>query len=148
VQDEFNINEISLNGFQVVRGLYFSRQLEPSFTIWYSSVAFNMAAFSALHNCESISILINSDTRCVIIKPITSKDRDAINWLKPPDYQKHQKLECARFTHQLFDLWQWDKELHYRTNGRLVTSDKKLMLIFDFSRPEVWRGLKMVNDFE
>lgn len=148
MQDDFNINEISLDGFQVVRGQYFSRQLEPSFTIWYSSVSFNTAAFNALNNCESISIMVNNNTRCVIIKPIPSKDRDAISWLKPPDSKKYRKLECSKFTHQLYDLWGMDKELHYRTNGRLVKADKKLMLLFDFSKPEAWRGVKMVSDFE
>ena len=148
MQDEFNFGEISLDGFQVVRGHYFSRQLEPLLTMWYSSISFNMSAFSALHNCESVSIMVNNKTRCVIIKPISSKDKDAINWLKPPENHKYRKLECTRFTQQLFLLWEWNKELHYRTNGRLVTADKKLMLLFDFSRPEVWRGLKMVSDFE
>lgn len=148
MQDEFNINEISLEGYQIVRGQYFSRQIEPSLTLWYSSIAFNLASFSALNNCESISIMINSNTRCVIIKPVSSKDRDAVNWLKPPDSQKYRKLECSKFTRQLFELWGWDKDLHYRTNGRLVSADKKLMLLYDFSKPEAWRGLKLVNDIE
>ena len=148
MQNEFNINEISLDGFQVVRGMYFSRMLEPSFTIWYSSVSFNLATFSALNNCESVSIMVNNNTRCVIIKPVPSKDRDAVSWQKPSENQTYKKLECSKFTHQLFDLWEWDKELHYRTNGRLVTVDKKLILLFDFTKPELWRGLKMVSDFD
>ena len=147
MQDEFNICEISLDGFQVVRGQYFSRQLEPLFTIWYSNISFNTAAFTALNNCESVSIMVNNKTRCVIIKPVPSKDKDAISWLKPPENQKYRKLECSRFTQQLFQLWEWDKELHYRTNGRLVSADKKLMLLFDFTKPEILRGLKVVSDF-
>ena len=47
--------------------------------------------------------------------------------------------------HQIFDMWGLDKELHYRANGKLVTADRKIMLLFDFNRPEAWRGLKMVN---
>lgn len=148
MQSEFNINEISLDGFQIVRGQYFSRQIEPSFTIWHNRVAFNLAALNSLNNCETISILVNNRTRCAILKPVPSKDRDAINWLRPMENEKYKKLECSRFTHQLFDIWGWDKDCHYRTNGKLVKAEKKLMLLFDFTKPEVWRGLKLVNDLE
>jgi len=148
MQDDFNINEISLDGYQVVRGQYFSRVMEPSCSIWYSSIAFNTAAFDALNSCESVSILVNGNAKCIIVKPVPSKDRDAVNWLRTKEKQKYRKIECSKFTHQIFDMWDWDKELHYRTNGRLVKVDKKLMLLFDFTKPELWRGLKMVSEFE
>ena len=47
--------------------------------------------------------------------------------------------------HQIFDLWGLNKELHYRATGQMVMADKKVMLLFDFSKPEAWRGMKMVN---
>lgn len=148
MQDGFNINEISLDGFQVVRGYYFSRQVEPSFTIWYNNIAFNSAAFNALNGCESVEILVNSAKRSIVVKPIPSTDRDAVNWIKPADTHKYRKLECSKFAHQLFEFWNWNKELHYRTNGKLVTVDKKIMLLFDFTKPEAWHGVKMVSDFD
>jgi hypothetical protein len=148
MQENFNINEISLEGYQVVRGLYFSRIIEPSCSLWYSSIAFNTAAFQALNNCEAISILVNSEARSLIVKPVPTKDRDAIKWLRPNDNQKYKKIECSKFAHQLFDMWGWDKELHCRANGRLVKADKKIMLLFDFTKPELWHGLKMVSEFE
>jgi len=148
MQDDFSISEISLDGYQVVRGQYFSRVIEPACSLWYSSIAFNTATFSALNSCDSVSILVNANARCIIVKPVSSRDRDAVNWLRDKEKQKYQKIECSRFTRQIFDLWGWSNELHYRTNGRLVMVDKKLMMMFDFSKPELWRGLKMVSEFE
>lgn len=148
MQDDFNIGEISLDGYQVVRGQYFSRMIQPSCSVWYSSIAFNAASFDTLNSCDSVSILVNGNTRCILVKPVPSKDRDALSWLRKNQNHKYQKIECSRFTHQIFELWGWDQELHYRTNGRLVMVDKKLMLLFDFAKPELWRGLKMVSEFE
>ena len=148
MQEDFSISEISLDGYQVVRGAYFSRVIEPSCSLWYSSIAFSTAAFDALNNCESVSILVNGNTRSLIVKPVSSKDRDAITWLRTKEKAKYKKIECSKFTHQVFDMWGWDTELHYRTNGRLVKADKKIMLLFDFAKPEMWRGLKLVNEFE
>lgn len=50
--------------------------------------------------------------------------------------------DVAAYLHvyHLLNLWEWDKELHYRTDGRPVTADKKLMLLFDFSKPELCAG--------
>lgn len=148
MQGDYSISEISLEGYQVVRGQHFSRVIEPSCTLWYSSIAFNATAYNALNDCDSVSVLVNGDTQCIIVKPVPSKDRDAVNWSRKKVKQKCEKIECSRFAHQVFDLWGWDKELHYRTNGRLVMADMKLMLLFDFSKPELWRGQKMVNELE
>jgi hypothetical protein len=148
MQDDLNISEISMDGYQVVRGEYFSRVIQPSCSLWYSSIAFNKATFDALNNCDSVSILVHGKARCIIVKPVPSRDQDAVSWLRNNENHKYQKTECSRFTHPIFDLWGWDKELHYRTNGRLVMADKKLMLLYDFSKAEQWRGLKMVREFE
>lgn len=147
--DGFNMNQagnaISMEGFQLVSGQMFSRVLEPSMSIWYSSISFNTACYSALNDCGCIQLMVNSKAKRILITPCPAKDKDAITWLKPTDRHKYKKIECSKFTHQLFDVWGLDKELHYRTNGKLVTSGNRVMLLFDFTAPEHWRGLKMVN---
>lgn len=148
VQDDFVIGDISMDGFQVVRGRYFSRQLEPALTLWSTSLSFNVPAYAALNNCESIQILINPEQKQILVKPAPSKDRDAINWIKDPAKPKTTKLECSMFTRQLFETWGWDENMRYRINGKLVKFDRKLMLLFDCGSPEVWNGMKLVKENE
>ncbi len=145
-QDDFVIGDISMDGFQVVRGQYFSRQLEPAMTLWNTSISFNVPAYNALNNCESVQLLVNPDTKRILVKPAPSKGSDAINWIKDPSDPKTTKLECSMFAKQLFETWGWDQTLRYRTNGKLVKFDRKLMLLFDFSRPEKWKGMKLVKE--
>lgn len=143
-QDDFVIGDISMDGFQIVRGCYFSRQLEPALTLWSTSISFNIAAYTSLNNCQSIQLLVHPGTKRILIKPTLSRDQDAINWIKDPSSLKSTKLECTMFTKQLFETWGWDKAVRYRTNGKLVKFDRKLMLLFDFNHPEVWKGTKQV----
>ena len=145
-QDDFVIGDISMDGFQVIRGRYFSRQLEPALTLWNTAISFNIAAYTALNNCESIQLLINPDTKRILIKPSLSKDQDAINWIKDPSSPTSTKLECSMFAKHLFETWGWDKTMRYRTNGKLVQFDRKLMLLFDFNHPEIWKGIKSVKE--
>ena len=47
---------------------------------------------------------------------------------------------------QLYEQWGWNEALRYRSNGKLVKYDRKLTLLFDFTRPEIWKGMKLVKE--
>lgn len=146
MSEDFVVGDISMEGFQLVRGQYFSRMLEPALSFWYNSLSFNVAAYAALNNCESIQLLVNQRSRCILAKPAPSKERDSINWIRDPANPKTTKIECSMFTRQLFEKWGWDEAYRYRTVGKLVKYDKKLMLLFDFTHPELWQGQKLVKE--
>ena len=97
-QADFVIGDISMDGFQVVRGLYFSRMLEPSLKLWNTAISFNVPAYSALNNCESVQMLVNLEQRKILVKPVPSKEPDAINWIRDPAKPKTTKMECSLFT--------------------------------------------------
>lgn len=136
------IQEISKEGFQVVSGQMFQRVLrlgQPTATIWPNSVSFSKAALQALNVCERIRIEVNAAKRCILIVPVTEKDPDNVRWLKSGKELTARKIECTAFTSQLYNSWGWKKDLAYRVTGRIVTAEKKVMLLFDFSAPENWK---------
>ena len=135
------LKEVSLNGFQVVSGDMFRQATRlnlPAITLWYNSISFSKATVTALNNCERIRIEVNPGTRCILLIPVTSKDKDAVRWVKTGKEVQPRKIECLAFTSRLFDGWGWNKKNVYRTTGRIVSSDKKIMLLFNFSDPETW----------
>lgn len=135
---DFGIKTVSLDGFQVVQRKYFSRQTEPAMTIWNTAVAFNTASHDALNNCETIEIYVNEKTKCIAIMPAPSKNKEAVQWTKRgKTTKKYNRIECTMFARQLFKSWKLDPDYHYRTPGKLVQCDKKLIIIFDFSQYEV-----------
>ena len=136
------IQEISKEGFQVVSGELFQRvprMGQPMATLWPNSISFSKAALQALNMCERIRVEVNPTKRCILIVPVTEKDKDNVRWLKTRKEPAARKIECTAFTSQLYDSWGWKKDLAYRVSGRIVTAEKKVMLLFDFSMPESWK---------
>lgn len=137
------IPEISLEGFQVIHGDIFrgrQRSSYPAATLKFNSISFNRAALSALHNCERIRFEINPQTKAMVIIPVTAKDVDNVSWTKNGKEPTPRKIECIGFASYLFELWKWNKEFTYRSTGKVVTADKKVMLLFEFSNPEKWKS--------
>ncbi len=135
------IKEVSFEGFQVVSGKLFKntmRMNQPTITLWYNCISFSKAAMIALNNCERVRIEVNPETKRILLIPVTSSDTDAVHWVKTGKELKPRKIECSGFTSQLFERWDWDKKYVYRAIGRIVSFDKKLLLLFDFSEPQSW----------
>lgn len=104
------IPEISHDGFQVVSGEMFKhmqRISQPSATLWYNSISFSKASVQALNNCERVRIEVNPSTKCLLIVPVTIKDKDNIHWVKNVKDPQARKIECKAFTAQLFETWGW-----------------------------------------
>lgn len=136
------IQEISREGFQVVSVEMFQcplRSATPSMTIWNNSISFNKAALTALNNCERVRIEINVEKRMVLLVPVTAKDKDNVRWLKAGKEPQARRIDCSAFTTLLYKNWGWDKENVYRASGRVVTSEKKVMLLFEFEDTETWK---------
>ena len=96
---EFNdlIPEISHDGFQIVSGDMFRHMHRislPSATLWHNSISFNKASIHALNNCERIRIEVNSKTKCILIVPVTMKDKNNVQWLKNNKDPQSRKIEC------------------------------------------------------
>lgn len=135
------ILEIKTDGFQVVSADMFrplARVFTPALTIWPTSLSFSKAAVTALNNCERILIRINQDAKSILIAPVTEKDKDSIRWIKSVEDPQSKKLDCVPFTSQLYKTWEWDYNNVYRASGKLVSVDKKVMLLFDFTSAETW----------
>ncbi|MBR6040430.1 MAG: hypothetical protein IKP38_08125 [Clostridia bacterium] len=146
MQDDFVMADVNMEGFQLIRGQYFSRQADPVMTLWKSAVGFNAPSYTALNNCEAVQFFVHPTERKIIIKPSPSKEPDSVNWTKDALQAKTNRLECTMFTRRLFRQWDLDENLRYRTNGKLVRSNRSVMLLFDFTEPEVWDGTKMVKE--
>lgn len=139
------IKEISLDGFQVVSGQMFChmpRMSVPTLTITPKNLSFNKASVEALNCCEHIRIEVNDKKRGILIVPVTVKDRDGIRWLKNGKTIQGKSVECTRFVNYLYGMWGWESDSRFRSTGKLVSSDGKVMLLFDFSQPETWQGRK------
>ena len=136
------VQNINMEGFQVVSADFFNnyqRADAPTITLWINQISFSNAAVNALNNCERVRMEVNSQAKGILLIPVSTKDKDGIKWMITGDKQPHgRKLECRAFTERLFQVWGWDQSRVYKTAGRIVVSDQKVMLFFYFSNPDSW----------
>ena len=135
-------NEISMDGFKVVSSDFFctvSRVSAPTITVWDGSIGFSKQDLLLLNSCENVLMQINAENKKILVVPTSSKDKDAIKWVKKTNPLEAKKFSCPKLTDNLYDAWNWDKDYIYRATGRLVTVQNKVMLYFDFSEPEQWK---------
>ena len=135
-------NEISMDGFKVVSSDFFcmvSRASAPTITVWDGSIGFSKQDLLLLNSCENVLMQINAENKKILVVPTSSKDKDAIKWVKKTNPLEAKKFSCPKLTDNLYDAWNWDKDYIYRATGRLVTVQNKVMLYFDFSEPEKWK---------
>lgn len=143
---QFNpIEEMTLEGFQIVSASMFHhppRKCEATCTIWPTRISFNKLTLEKLHYCDYIKIQVNPTTKCLLLSPVTSSDKDSIRWVKGEKEKFLRNLESKAFGEQLYQKWGLDADYNYRTVGRLVTVNQKVMILFDFNHPEVWKTTK------
>ena len=135
------LQEISMEGFRVVSVDMFSRHtwtVVPMITLWSSHIAFSKAAVNALNNCERIRMEVNAQSKKILLVPVSTKDKDGIRWMTTGKTPHGRKIECHAFAEKLYESWGWDKDMVYRAKGRIVTSDSKVLLLFDFTSAECW----------
>ena len=139
------IEEMTLDGFQIVSASMFHhppRKCEATCTIWPTRISFNKLTLEKLHYCDYIKIQVNPTTKCLLLSPVTSSDKDSIRWVKGEKEKFLRNLESKAFGEQLYQKWGLDADYNYRTAGRLVTVNQKVMILFDFNHPEVWKTAK------
>ncbi len=139
------LKEISLDGFEVVEKKCFCKTPSPMMTFYETAISFNIPCITSLNKCESIRIMVNERRRTILVMPSASADSNAIVWNKSgkPAYTR---LECSAFTKGIYDMWGLKSDHVYKAEGKVVRSDEKVMLLFDFGTPEVMKGRKKQHE--
>lgn len=138
-----SIPEISIEGFQVVSGDMFThlpRKNVPTCTLWYDRISFSMMALQSLNSCERVRIEVNPKTKGLLVVPVTIQDKDGVRWIQGEKKITTKKILCRDFSSQLYEAWKFSSQRIYRAQGKLVSSGKKVMLLFDFSKTENWQS--------
>ena len=79
------VEELSLDGFQIVKSemfLHLPRKADPTCTIWPTKISFSRMSLQALNNCEYVRLEVNPKTKCLLVAPTPSTDKDSIRWIK------------------------------------------------------------------
>lgn len=145
------VEELSLDGFQIVKSemfLHLPRKGDATCTVWPTKISFSRMSLQALNNCEYVRLEVNPTTKCLLVAPTPSTDKDSIRWIKGQKEHYVRNMESRIFGEEIYKAWGLDPEYNYRAIGRLVSARNKIMLLFDFSTAENWKTKKVENQGE
>lgn len=138
--------DFSYDGYQVVRGEFFAHTLAPSITFHDSRVYVNMACLHQMPTVEYIQILVNQQTKKLVIRPCGGDERDSLRWCSNTDRRRPRKITGRIFFAKLAELMQWNPQYRYKLLGALITANNEQLYLFDLTATEVYERTHKEGD--
>lgn len=131
-------DSFDFDGYQVVRGEFFSHIYEPSFTLNQNKVSVNMACIRKLPNVEYVQALVNPVTKKLAIRPCSEDVKDSFRWCSSGKKLAPKQITCRIFFGKVFALMDWNPNHRYKLLGKLIRSNGELLFSFDLNNPEIY----------
>ena len=128
----------SFDGYQVVRGEFFAHIFEPSLTLSNNKIYVNTACIKKLPNIDFVQLLVNADTKKVVIRPCTEDVKDSFRWCSSTSKRTPKQITARIPFGMIFTMMGWNTKNRYKLLGKLIKANDELLFVFDLSTPEVF----------
>lgn len=137
-------NDFSYDGFQVVRGEFFSHLFEPSITFNQNSFYVNSACIKRLSDVNHILILVNEEQKKLVIRPCSEDTKDCQCWKTKSN--KPKAMKCRDFFQRIMVMMNWNEHYRYKVLGKIIKANDEIILVFNLaSREEYPRKITEEN---
>ena len=135
--------DFSYEGYQVVRRELFAHLREPAVVIRRDSVTFNTACIAGLEDAVYIQILVNQDSKRVVVRKCEENDKDALRWcVAKPDKRKSRKMTNKIFSAMMYEMMGWNLDCRYKILGHKITFEDETIYVFDLMETEIFLDIK------
>ena len=133
--------ELSPDGWQVVRGEFFAHLFEPSVTLNGEKVSVNTALIRKLPNTEYVQFLVNPIEKKLGVKPCTEEDKDSLRWvtIQADGNRRPKSISCRIFFGKVMNLMGWHPNFRYQIIGKPVRSNGETVYVFDLKSAKTYR---------
>lgn len=146
VQKEAGQTEQVLNtsfdydGYQVVRGEFFSHLFEPSITFKDERVSVNTACINKLPDAEYVQILVNPEQKKLAVKPCSEEAKDSFCFVSKDanGKRKPKTISCKVFFAKVLNLMGWNGAFRYKILGKLIRTPSESLFVFDLNSAETY----------
>ena len=129
--------EFDLRGYEVARSQFFNTAHQISVTFSKKNIQFSMAGIKKL-NTDYVEFLINPAEKLFVVHPVKKGEKHALKWAKDAPSGKVARGICgAAFIPTLFEIFGWNKDCRYRSNGVYIKKDDGAVLLFDMNESEM-----------
>ena len=134
-------DDFSYEGFQVVRGEFFSHIYEPSITFNKNKIALNTACIRKLPEVEYVQMLVNPEEKKIAVRPCQEDEKDSFRWRSVGNKLKPKQITCKVFFAKIMSLMGWNPNNRYKLLGKLIESGGELLFTFDLKTPEIFQRI-------
>lgn len=131
--------DFNYEGYQVVRGEYFSHTYEPCLTFADRKVYVNTACIRKMEEYDYIQMLVNPDEKKVAVRPCTEDEKDSFRWCSATERRSPKQISCKIFFAKVIALMGWDPNDRYRLVGKLKDTRLGQIFVYDLTSPEVFK---------
>lgn len=135
-------DNFSYDGYQVVRGEFFAHTFEPSITFNGDRVYVNTACLNRMPTVEYIQILINQQTKKLVVRPCGEDEKDSFRWCSNTGKRRPKQITCRIFYAKLAEMMQWNTKYRYKLIGKLITTNCEQLYIFDLTATEIYQRVR------
>ena len=134
-------DDFSFDGFQVVRGEFFSHIYEPSITFNNNKISLNAACIRKLPEVEYVQMLVNPEERRIAVKPCREDEKDSFKWRSGNGTKlKPKQITCKIFFAKVMDLMEWDPKYRYKILRKLIRTKEESIFVFDLTSAEAYQN--------
>ena len=131
--------DFDFDGYQVVRGEFFSHIYEPSFCFNNDKVYVNSTCLKKLPDYDYVQILVHPEEKKLAVRPCMEDERDSFRWCSSSAKRTPKQITCRMFFAKVMTLMGWNPQYRYKLLGKLVRSNSELLFIFDLTSPEIFQ---------
>lgn len=132
-------DDFSFDGYQVVRGEFFSHIFEPSLTFNNYKVQVNTACIKKLPEFDYVQIMVNPDEKKLAVRPCTEDEKDSFRWCSATAKRSPKQITCRMFFAKVFTLMGWQIDYKYKLLGKLKKANGQYLFVFDLNAPEIYK---------
>ena len=120
------------DGYEMPPRTQFSMLKKPAVSIKYGKLTFNMAAIHLFEGIKNVLPMVNRQKKRLAIVPCTEEESASVEWARQKgDIWVNKTVTSLDFVETIFQIMEWNRECRYKVLGRLVNSDRGLILVFD-----------------
>ena len=135
--------DFSYDGYEVVRRELFAHLREPAVVIRRDSVTFNTTCIAGLEDAVYIQILVNQDSKRMVVRKCEENDKDALRWcVAKPDKRKSRKMTNKIFSAMMYEMMGWNLDCRYKILGHKITFEDETIYVFDLMETEIFLDIK------
>ena len=130
----------SYQGSQVVRREFLAHVQEPAVTFSRYQISVNTACLKKLPQVDYVQVLVNSDTKKLVLRPCGEDEKDSFSWrANSKSGRRPKRIICRVFYAKIMELMGWGSDLRYKVLGKLIRSNEEQLLLFDLTQPQIFQ---------